>query len=97
MGTHLREISGSYPKNTNITGFRWFSKLFASLCAFDKSSLSIGNVNPFMPIVSKVLKNTLFRYIQDLPGRRNVDQNLYDNLSLFQIFCESINDSKKFP
>ena len=32
MCTHLRVLSESYPMNTNMTGFRWFSKLFASLC-----------------------------------------------------------------
>ena len=32
MGTHLRVLSGSFPKNTNMTGFRWFSKIFTSLC-----------------------------------------------------------------
>ena len=26
MGTHLRVLSESYPMNTNMTGFRWFSK-----------------------------------------------------------------------
>ena len=31
MGIHLRELSDSYPMNTNMTGFRWFSKTFASL------------------------------------------------------------------
>ena len=25
-------LSKSYPMNTNMTGFRWFSKIFASLC-----------------------------------------------------------------
>ena len=33
MGTHLRELSEkSYPMNANMTGFRCFSKIFASLC-----------------------------------------------------------------
>ena len=32
MGTHLRVLSESYPMNTNMTGFKWFSKIFASLC-----------------------------------------------------------------
>ena len=29
MGTHLRVLSKSYPMNTNMTGFRCFSKIFA--------------------------------------------------------------------
>ena len=28
MGTHLRELGRSYPMNTNMSGFRWFSKIF---------------------------------------------------------------------
>ena len=43
MGTYLRVLSESYPMNTNTTGFRWFSKIFA-YCALDVSSLSIGRV-----------------------------------------------------
>ena len=27
-----RVLSKNYPMNTNMTGFRWFSKIFASLC-----------------------------------------------------------------
>ena len=34
----------SYPINTNMTGFRWFPKIFAFLCC-GRSSLSIGRVN----------------------------------------------------
>ena len=44
MGTHLRELSESYPMNTDMIGFGWFSKIFASL-GFDESSLIIGRVN----------------------------------------------------
>ena len=43
MGTHLRALYKSYPMSTNVTGFRWFSKIFASLC-YDENSLSIGRV-----------------------------------------------------
>ena len=32
MGTYLRVLRQSYLMNTNMTGFRWFSKIFASLC-----------------------------------------------------------------
>ena len=43
MGTHMRVLSKSYIMNTNMTGFYWFSKIFASLC-FSEGSLSIGRV-----------------------------------------------------
>ena len=32
--------------NTYMTGFRWFSKMFAFLCFGRKNSLSIGRVKP---------------------------------------------------
>ena len=33
MGTHFRELSERYPMKTNMTGFRWFSKIDASKVA----------------------------------------------------------------
>ena len=30
-GSHLRVLSKRFPMNTNMTGFGWFSKVFASL------------------------------------------------------------------
>ena len=30
--TALRALSESFPMDTNMTGFKWFSKIFASLC-----------------------------------------------------------------
>ena len=33
MGTHLRVLDKSYLLNTSMTGIRWFSKIFASLCS----------------------------------------------------------------
>ena len=30
VGTHMRVVRESYPMNTNVTGFRWFSKIFGS-------------------------------------------------------------------
>ena len=47
MGTHLKVLSESFPMNTNMTGFRWFSKIFEFLCLGQNYSLSIGRVNPF--------------------------------------------------
>ena len=42
--THLRVLSESYPINTNMAGFRWFSIIFMSYCALDESIFSIGRV-----------------------------------------------------
>ena len=33
MGTHLRVLGESYPMNTNMTGLRLFSKIFATKIA----------------------------------------------------------------
>ena len=44
MGTYLRKLSNTYPMNTNMTGFRWFSKNFAAL-SFGRNSLIIERVN----------------------------------------------------
>ena len=44
LGTHLRVFSDCYPMNTNMTGFRGFSKIFGPY-ALDESSLSIGRVD----------------------------------------------------
>ena len=38
MGTHLRVLCEGYPMSTNMTGFRWFSKMFAFLCIGRKKS-----------------------------------------------------------
>ena len=40
MGTHLRVLHDGYSINTNMTGFRWFSKIESMCsCALDESSL----------------------------------------------------------
>ena len=51
IGTHLRALSESYPMNTNMSGFRWFSKIAVSLC-FGQSSLSIGLDNYYCNFIS---------------------------------------------
>ena len=40
MAPHLRVLSESFPMSTNMTGFRWILKIFAS-CVLDESGLSI--------------------------------------------------------
>ena len=49
MGTHLRELAESYPMNTNMTGFRWFSKIFAFLCFGRKVASALEGLNGFVP------------------------------------------------
>ena len=47
MGTHLRVLVRSYPINTNMTGFRCFSKILRP-CALDESRLSIERVKAIL-------------------------------------------------
>ena len=57
MGSHLRVLNKSYLMNTNMTGFRWFSKIFASL---DESSLSIQRVKNNKSGLAVVLDMSVF-------------------------------------
>ena len=64
MGTHLRVLIEWIPMKTNITGFRWFIKIFASL---EESSLSIERViNPngispaYYPLIFKPLRALVY-------------------------------------
>ena len=54
MGNHMLVLNESYPLNTNMTGFRWSSKI-VHLCALDESSLSIGRVKLIVPPKNAVL------------------------------------------
>ena len=53
MGTHLRVISKSYSMNTNMTGFRGFSKVFTSFCFGPKVVTAlVGLIDEFFPRLS---------------------------------------------
>ena len=54
MGTHLRVLSESYPINTNMTGFGWFSKIFAFEC-----SLSIGRVKVISTLIERMSPSSI--------------------------------------
>ena len=58
MGSHLRVLSMRYPMNTNMTGFRCFSKIFVFLCFGQKL------LQHWMGQVKKILK--LLLSIQDI-------------------------------
>ena len=46
MGTHLRVLSKSYPMNTNMTGFGWFSKNLCVLVRWMKvASALVGLID----------------------------------------------------
>ena len=62
MGTHLRALSESYPKNTNMTGLRWFSKIFASLCLLTKVALELEGLKDLYFFVFSQLQEAEARY-----------------------------------
>ena len=72
MGSHLKILCESYPLNTNMTGFRWFSKIFASLCFGRKCSLSIGRVK--MAYMILPISKVVYFSIVFLPGRVIADK-----------------------
>ena len=53
MGTHLKGLNKSFPMNTNMAGFKRFSKLSAFLY-FNESTLSIQGVKS-MNCISYIL------------------------------------------
>ena len=57
MGTHLRVLSKSYPMNTIMTGFRWFSRGFASFC-FGQAASALGGLK-----VMKYISDTFAKII----------------------------------
>ena len=86
MGTHFTVLSESYPMNTNMTGFRWFSKIL-NPCALDESSLFIGRVNSqnesYSPKYAKKSRVTTFNLCPKCVG---IDRTFYTgNLHLYQL------------
>ena len=73
----MRVLSESYLMNTNMTGFRCFSKIFACVCALDESSPSMKRVMECMPVVILVVSFTATKgggfYI--VSGLQEVSQN----------------------
>ena len=75
MGTHLRVRSESYPMNTNMIGFRWLSKIFASLCFGQKEpqhlqprctcGATTSNIT-YHNIAHEWYKKNILRWIVDL-------------------------------
>ena len=49
----MRVLSKSYPMNTNMTGFKWFSKKYSGSCAVDVSNLGIRRVRT-LPVILKL-------------------------------------------
>ena len=45
MGTHLRVLSESYQMNTNMTGFRWVSKILCVLVLWSEVASALGGLS----------------------------------------------------
>ena len=71
MGTYLIALSESFLMNTNMTGFRWFSEIFAFLYLHE-SSLSIVRVNPMLLRgtlgVAQYIKNLNIQMVSQVRG-----------------------------
>ena len=74
IGSHLKALSESYLMSTNMTGFRWFSKILRS-CTWDKSSLSIVRVK------SPVVFHINDKYIYDKKDFHPPNKNFLPSLS----------------
>ena len=61
MGTHLRVLSESYPMNTNMTGFGWFSKNLCILVRWMKVASALVGLSPEKPEVEKWLSTPLLQ------------------------------------
>ena len=61
MGTYLRVLNESFPMNTNMTGFRWFSKNLCIFVLWTKVAIALeglnneaGNTKEFLGYPSKI-------------------------------------------
>ena len=59
MGTHLRILGESFPMNTNMTGFKWFSKILAFFVFWTKVVPALEGLNEFDYCASKCMQFVL--------------------------------------
>ena len=96
MGTHLRVLSESFLMDTKMTGFRWFSKFYVhpcAHCALDKSSLSIGRIQPFILECQKKPEQFWWYLIAQLIFLITFEGGMVlwtQTTTLLQISCESM-------
>ena len=94
MGTHLRVLSESFPMNTNLTGFRWFSNTFCIFLPWAKvaSALQGLMLNPFDAEVTFIKGTKTFQtlpcwYSLDSPREVLSDEYPYARVSVIsQLF-----------
>ena len=59
MGTHLRVLAESYPMNTNMTGFRWFSKNICILVLWTKVASALEGLK--LTLLCKIIHQSVVR------------------------------------
>ena len=63
MGTHLRELSESFPMNTNMTGFRCFSKNICVIVVWTKEVSALeGLILEIEILVNKEFGNSFLTF-----------------------------------
>ena len=77
MGTHLRVLNESYPMNTNMTGLRCFSKIYA----LGESSLSIERV--------KLMDTSVVLAVHSLREDRSNGRGVKIKIAYFNENCSS--------
>ena len=51
MGTHIRVLSKSHPLDTNMTGFKWFSKDFCIFVLWAKVASALEGLRLLLDVV----------------------------------------------
>ena len=62
-GTHLKVLDESYPMNTNMTGFRWFSK---NICVFVLLAKVVSALEGLWEIVKLQEQQLSVKYFQNI-------------------------------
>ena len=96
MGTHLKVLGKSYPMNTNLIGFRWFSKIVAFLCFGQKYSLSIGRVKMQYVMISITLNWSLLERYVLIPSTKQMSKTFDIVLHFLKLYPLRYNISTKF-
>ena len=60
----LKVLSESYPMNTNMTGFRWFSEIFVSLYSIGRANYEQART----AIDCSILDNIFQLFMPSFPG-----------------------------
>ena len=88
MGTHLRVLIKSCPMNSNMTGFRWFSEIFAFLC-FGLKEPQLGYFRPMAQGCKDLWKSSKLSHVGIHWIALTGYYQMSTNVPLFQSFSDS--------